>query len=222
MTKAGRQATAALAVAVAMTVGGQANAQDASVAVTDPSERTIDLQAMQCQNFDTWQATAIRTSCGASAQTAPPADRQRMNRVRADDPAIAALIAQASQRSTTFGVLVETVNATDGIVYVKEGICGRGARACITHQVIIAGPNRVLHILVDPHRPDWDLMGALGHELRHAIEVLNAPTITSDAAMRSFYKQNGVELNGVLETRAAIATGADVRREIRQALREDR
>ena len=40
--------------------------------------------------------------------------------------------------------------------------------------------------------------------------------------MRSFYKQNGVELNGVLETRAAIATGADVRGEIRQAMREDR
>ena len=69
MTNAGRQATAALAVAVAMTVGGQASANDAPIAVTDPS-------------FDTWQATAIRTSRGASAQTAPPADRQRMNRVR--------------------------------------------------------------------------------------------------------------------------------------------
>jgi hypothetical protein len=65
-------------------------------------------------------------------------------------------------------------------------------------------------------------MGAVGHELRHAIEVLSDPTITSDAAVRSFYKQNGVELNGVLETRAAIAAGADVRDELRQALRENR
>ena len=47
------------------------------------------------------------------------------------------------------------------IVHLKEGICGRGARACLKHQVIISGSNRVLqHILVDPHRPDWDLMGA--------------------------------------------------------------
>jgi len=221
MTKA-RQVTAALPVAVAMTVGAQASAQDAAVVVTDPSERTIDLRAIHLRNFDTSQASTIRTSWGASAQSAPPAGRQRMNRVRSDDPAIAALITQASQRSTTFGELVETVNATDGIVYVNEGMCGRGARACFKHQLIMAGPNRVLHILVDPHRPDWDLMGALGHELRHAIEVLSDRGITSDAAMRSFYKQNGVELNGVLETRAAIAAGADVRREIRQALREDR
>ena len=40
MTKAGRQATGALAVAVAMTVGGRQAGQDASVVVTDPSERT--------------------------------------------------------------------------------------------------------------------------------------------------------------------------------------
>jgi hypothetical protein len=164
----------------------------------------------------------ILTSWGASAQPVPPADQQRMNRVRSDNPAIAALLTQASQRSTTFAELVKTINTTDGIVYVKEGTCGRGPRACFTHQVITAGPYRVLHILVDPHRPDGELMGAVGHELRHAIEVLSDPTITSDAAVRSFYKQNGVELNGVLETRAAIAAGADVRDELRQALRENR
>ena len=62
--------------------------------MTDPSERIIDSQAMHCQNCDTWQAIAIRTSRRASAQTAPPADRQRMNRVRSDHRAIAALIAQ--------------------------------------------------------------------------------------------------------------------------------
>ena len=164
----------------------------------------------------------ILISWGASAQPVPPADRQRMNRVRSDNPAIAALITQASHRSPTFRGLVETINTTDGIVYVNEGTCGRGARACFKHQVIIAGPNRVLHILVDPHRPDWDLMGAVGHELRHAIEALSDATITSDAAIRSFYKQNGVELNGVIETRAAIAAGASVRDELRQALRENR
>jgi len=43
MTKARRQATAALAVAVAMTVGARASAQDASVAVTGLRDRTIVL-----------------------------------------------------------------------------------------------------------------------------------------------------------------------------------
>jgi hypothetical protein len=163
----------------------------------------------------------ILTSSGTAAQTTTSIGRQIMNRVRSDNPAIAALITQASERSTTFRGLVETINRADGIVYVNEGTCGRGARACFKHQVVIAGPNRILHILVDSRRPDWDLMGAVGHELRHAIEILGNPLITSDAAMRAFYKQNGVELNGVLETRAAIAAGADIRSELRKAPRND-
>ncbi len=163
----------------------------------------------------------ILISWGASAQPVPPADRQRMNRVRSDNPAIAALITQASHRSPTFRGCRDDQHYRRHRL-CKEGTCGRGVRACFKHQVIIAGPNRVLHILVDPHRPDWDLMGAVGHELRHAIEALSDATITSDAAIRSFYKQNGVELNGVIETRAAIAAGASVRDELRQALRENR
>ena len=41
MTNAGRKATVALAVAVVMTVGGRASANDEPTAVTDPPERTI-------------------------------------------------------------------------------------------------------------------------------------------------------------------------------------
>ena len=123
---------------------------------------------------------------------------------------------------TTFGELVETVNATDGIVYVKEGICGRGARACLKHQVIIAGPNRVLHILVDPHRPDWDLMGALGHELRHAIEVLSDPYDHERCGNALLLQTERSRAEWRPRYACGIATGADVRREIRQAMREDR
>jgi hypothetical protein len=46
-----------------------------------------------------------------------------------------------------------------------------------------AGPYRLLSVKVDTHRADCDLMGSIGHELRHTIEVLSDRTVTSSAAM---------------------------------------
>jgi hypothetical protein len=38
--------------------------------------------------------------------------------------------------------------------------------------VTAAGPNRILRIQVDTRKAGWDLMGSIGHGLRHAVEVL--------------------------------------------------
>ncbi len=137
-------------------------------------------------------------------------------RVRTDSPALATLIQEATERSTTFRGLVETINASDGIVYVNEGRCGHGVRACLA-TVTAAGPNRVLHVKVDTRKADWDLMGSIGHELRHAVEVLGAPTVTSNAAMYFFYSR--ISRRGTasaFETAAAVEAGHAVRSEVRR------
>ena len=64
MTKARRQATAALAVAVAMTVGARASAQDASVAVTGLRDRTIVLHVAN------YAALSPHVLAGAKARVA--------------------------------------------------------------------------------------------------------------------------------------------------------
>ena len=96
--------------------------------------------------------------------------------VRSSNPAIRALIVQATEQSATFRRMVETINASDSVVYVQEGTCGRGARACFT-DVTIAGARRFLWVKVDIRKADWDVMASIGHELRHAIEVVSAPTV---------------------------------------------
>jgi hypothetical protein len=93
------------------------------------------------------------------------------SRIRTDSPVLRTLVRDASKRSQTFRELVAAIDASDGIVYVRVGACGR-LRACLLHRVGCAGRYRVLTILVDLKRPDVNLMGALGHELRHAVEVL--------------------------------------------------
>jgi hypothetical protein len=112
---------------------------------------------------------------------------------------------------------VAAIEATDGIVYLRVGTCGR-LRACLMHQISIAGPHRVLSIIVDAQHPDLSLMGAIGHELQHALEVLGDARIRTDEALFAFYKLHGLKLKGVFETLEAVAAGDAVRDEIRRAM----
>lgn len=138
------------------------------------------------------------------------------SRVRTETPAIATLIQTATERSTTFRGLVETINASDGIVYVTAGECGHGVRACLA-AVIAAGPNRILRVYVDTRKADWDLMGSIGHELRHAVEVLAEPTVTSNATMHLFYARTALRgTASSFEIKAAVQTGNTVRDEVRR------
>ena len=138
-----------------------------------------------------------------------------MAKVRSRDLAIAAVIQEAAARSGTFRGLVDTINASDGIVYVEEGDCGRAGRACLVG-VTLAGPYRLIWVKVDTRRADWDLMGSIGHELRHAVEVLGNPRITNTISMHFFYEREGRRAPVGFETRAAIQAGNRVRAEVRR------
>jgi hypothetical protein len=74
-----------------------------------------------------------------------------------------------------------------------------------------------LTIRVDPERHDVGLAAAIAHELQHAAEVLGDASITTDAAMFAFYWTNGLKINGVWETRAAVTVSDAVRTELRQS-----
>ena len=139
------------------------------------------------------------------------------SRIRTVSPILKALIRDASERSHTFRALVAAIDATDGIVYLRAGTCGR-LRACLLHQISIAGPHRVLSIIVDAQHPDPSLMGAIGHELQHALEVLGDSTITTDVEIVAFYRFHARKIRGVLETDAAIRVGDAVRAELRRTI----
>jgi hypothetical protein len=138
-------------------------------------------------------------------------------RVRAEDPALSALIRQAIDQSATFRGLVEAIQATDGIVYVIRGRCGHYVRACLLLWMANAGPNRMLRVVVDNSRQtDIETMASLGHELRHALEVLAEPSVRTGYGMLSLYKRNGAVQGETFETEAAIAAGDAVYNELRR------
>jgi len=153
----------------------------------------------------------------ALAQNNAAAPRQLASRVRTDSPIVRALMHDAFERSDTFRRLVSAINASDGLVYLNVGTCGR-IRACLVHQVTVAGPSRVLNIIVNVRRHDLSLAAAVGHELQHALEVLGDTKIRNEVDIFAFYKLHGLKVKGVIETRAAIAAGEIVREEVRRSM----
>ena len=146
----------------------------------------------------------------------PEAAVQGVSGVRAGSPGIAAAIERAREGSATFRQLVATIGATDGIVYVHEGLCLRGVLACLLHTVTQAGPNRILHIRVDPRRTGLDLMVTIGHELTHAAEVLSQPSLVDKFSVRLYYELLGPTDRLAFETKAAIGNELTVRKELKK------
>ena len=75
-----------------------------------------------------WASRAQVTDHGGKS---PQVHVQASPRVRASSPAIAKAIEQALDQSPTFKQLMTAITATDGIVYVHHGECGRNVRACL-------------------------------------------------------------------------------------------
>ena len=87
------------------------------------------------------------------------------------------------------GELVADIGSAGGLVYVHHGICGRNVRACLVLNITQAGPYRLLNIRVDQRKKGRDLMIAIGHELRHVLEVLNEPSAVDADSIRIFYER---------------------------------
>lgn len=152
---------------------------------------------------------------GGRAAVAADVDTPAMPRVRSHHPGIASLIERAAERSKTFRGLVEAINTSNGIVYVEEGQCGRhGVKSCV-EAVTQAAPNRILVVKVDIRNADGELMGLIGHELRHAIEILGEPSVVDATSMYFLYQRIGqLGTYTAFETQAAVKAGNAVRAEV--------
>jgi len=160
-----------------------------------------------------WTSRATASEHPEVAAT-PPSITDSHARVRGVGPRVSAVVKEAAAQSKTFRGLVDRIGSTDGIVYVSEGRCGHGVWACLSNTMTMAGPNRVLRILVDPRKSDRELMASVGHELQHAVEVLTNPTVRSTEAIVVLFQQMCGGCGLRFETDAAIGAGDAVRGEL--------
>lgn len=166
-------------------------------------------------------AAAAGQSPDPSAAAGDPAGR----RVRhTGDPLIAELIEEGIRRSPSFRSLVDTIDRTDGLVYVERGQCQTAVQACLSLRVGVAGPNRILRIVINANRDRAGLIGAIGHELHHAADALSNPNVRTVDDMFFHFLPPGTTLEASgrnrLETRGAVAAGLQIERELKSQMSE--
>jgi hypothetical protein len=133
------------------------------------------------------------------------------------DARIAQLINEGIHMSPTFRSLVDMIDATNGIVYVQRGDCGHGVRACLVLAIQVAGPSRILRVLVEVPRERREVIAAIGHELHHAADVLANPAVTTMEGMffHFFDRRGSMSITGRFETIEAIRAGMQIEDELR-------
>jgi len=156
--------------------------------------------------------SASTTANGAE----PPASR-----VRSTNGAILELFEEGRARSTTFQALLDAIEHSDGIVYLEFGHCAFGhLNGCLLPFIASTASERYVRIVVTPdtRRVSHDqLLALIGHELRHALEVLEHADVVDLVTMEAMYRRLGTPIAGGqhgFETSAARATGDAVLSEL--------
>ena len=142
-----------------------------------------------------------------------------LTHVRAVDPTISAALHEGLQRSPSLAALVARIEASDGIVYLisgrflrlERGMCLRGG---MSHAVTAARPFRVIKIMVETGFGDRTI-ATIGHELRHAVEVLDDSRAVDRASVELLYERIGYRVSAnVFETSDAQTAERQVYREL--------
>ena len=134
--------------------------------------------------------------------------------VRSESPIVLSAIAIATERSATFRRLIESIESTDGLIYIIEGQCPREVPACLHLWIGTAGRRRLLRISVNPRRsPGCQMVELLAHELQHAMEALSHKKVRTSPSLYLLFARIGPTASGTFETQDALDMGAAVARE---------
>jgi hypothetical protein len=164
-------------------------------------------------------AIVVAAPCTAlAAQDDSPADRGiRSARVRAADARTAVLLTQGLERSSTIRGLVNALEQRDVIVYLEMQPALKKRLAGTMTWLSAAKTHRYVRVSISPELSTDMAIATMGHELRHVLEVANAPEIVNEATLEKYYRAHGEgnrsHGNG-WDTEAARVAGDEVRREL--------
>ena len=162
-------------------------------------------------------------ACSLTRSATAQENNQQLRRARSLDVSITELMEQAVARSPTFKRLVATVEASNGIIYIEAGLCPGRVLACLPSWMVSSGGNRFMRIVVDRQRLDSDelMVGAIAHELQHAIEALSDRFVTDGNKMFFFYRRYAPTAKEQVETMDAIQAGMAAEDEWRRSARRN-
>ncbi len=167
------------------------------------------------------RSLALFSLTGLLTSAAPAAaqqDRLEPPHVRPETD-LRELFDEATARSPTVRGLVNWLETLDVTVYIRmratlpAGLDGRLALLSAN------GAHRSVVIDLATGRSSISQISTLGHELRHAVEIANEPSIVNRDSFGAYYARVGRQTGDAdgrqtFETQEAAATGTRVRREL--------
>ena len=139
-------------------------------------------------------------------------------RVRPQDRRSAVLLQEGLLRSATLRELVTRVEGSNVLVFVSMNPFGPAHVSGALTWMVSAGGYRYLRVGLNASQLNDQTIATLGHELRHAIEVIEDATVVDQDSLVAMYRRIGFPSPAVprlgWETTAAMEAGFQVRREL--------
>jgi hypothetical protein len=143
--------------------------------------------------------------------------------IRAEDERLAGLLDYGKPRSALFQALVARLESSDVVVYLR---CDRQLRSELSGQLTYVGTSGGLRYVLVRVRHIGDRLrqiALIGHELRHAVEVADAPEIVDRQSLQAAYARIGyvnrfVSVGDIMafESDQAVQAGTRILRELRE------
>jgi hypothetical protein len=175
----------------------------------------------------TCAATVIVLLTSAATRAADGQGPLPFRNLQTSDSGILSAISACYSRSITCRRLIDEIESSSTIVYIRPGQCQFGIRSsCLIFSAAQAGV-RYLQIVLDKDLTDDFLVAAAAHELQHAVEVVRAPEVGDLKSFRLLYVRIGfcIRESGMREDwetdeaqRIALAVSKEVRRSQRADL----
>src|SRR5262245_3594445 len=127
-------------------------------------------------------------------------------------------VAEASRVSPTFRQLTERLAASDVIVYLHRRLSTEPGLAGATAFMAAAGGVRYLRISIEPRLSGCERLALLGHELQHAVEIADAPSVVDQESLEALYRAKGFRAPAAcarcFDSADAIAAGRQIQKEV--------
>jgi hypothetical protein len=157
----------------------------------------------------TCRRAALLALCIAVATPAALSAKRHDDRLRTLDQHLEELLDEGIVRSETFRSLVRRLTGGDVVVYIRYETLPSGVHGRLVFLTVNSGLRYVL-VAVTPDLDALRSIVVLGHELRHAVEVLEQPQIVDQETFASAYEHGSYRRRQFADGRTGFDTIAAV------------
>ena len=157
----------------------------------------------------------VATSSSLTAQTVNDDPHKH---IRTTDRRLLRLLRDGVRGADTFRRLVDRLRASDDVVYLECGGGNRSSDGRLTFVSAVGGV-RYVHVRVARLASAAVQIALIGHELRHAVEIADAPGVVDASSLAREYERIGyvsprVAAGVSFDSDAAIEAGYQVLRDL--------